>query len=368
MPALNIWDLLMIIGIAQGMVMAFVLWFKKELSISARFLGVIFFVFAFGSFGVFLSQLDLEETSRLYVWAFRYVPFYLYMSIGPSLLFMVQSIVDRNFSFDRKKQSHYLAIIYNLVPTIAWVSAWVRHQLDFPPYDKERFLNFIYGFLTYGDLGYFIHLLIYTLIARNYLQKSASKKDKKLHQIITAFQVFLAVYFPFMVFYLSDYSEVIDAFGYYPVFIPVTILIYWLGFQWFFYLYQSKKPIKMLDIDVEKIGKRLHEEMELGLYLNPELTVKLLAKKLEIPQRSVSQYLNQHLHQSFNDYINGFRVREVKGKLADQAYDHLTIAAIAHDSGFKSIATFQRAFKHLEGVSPVEFKTNQKAVLKSRFE
>ena len=195
MPILSIWDLLMIIGIAQGIIMAFVLWFKQGLSISAKFLGVIFFVFSFGALGVFLSQLEPEPTSAFYHWVSRYVPFYLYMSIGPSLLFMVQSLADRSFSFNNKKKIHYLAVSYNLIPTLAWISAWLRYQLNLPQYDREQFINFIYKFLTYGDLGYFIHLLTYTFIARSYLKKRYTSKNEKLHQIITAFQVFFGCIF-----------------------------------------------------------------------------------------------------------------------------------------------------------------------------
>lgn len=361
MPILNIWDLLMVIGIAQGMIMAFVLWFKKGLYLSARFLGTIFFVLAFGSLGVYLSQIDPEPTSAFYNWVSRYVPFYLYMLLGPSLLFMIQSKADMNFSFNRKKKVHYLAVLYNLIPTATWISAWLLYKLDLPQYDKEQFFHFLYGFLTYGDIGYFVHLSIYTLLARKYLNKKSSDKDKKLHQIITAFQAFLVVYLPFMLSYLYNYAEIIKVFGYYPVFIPITILIYWLGFQWFFYLYQSKQSVKKLDIDIEKINIVLDAEMAAGLYLDPDLTVRTAAKKLGIPQRVLSQYVNQHLQKSFNDYVNNYRVDEVKRKLTDQNYEHLTIAAIAHDSGFKSIATFQRAFKKLVGVSPLAYKNQLKS-------
>ncbi|MEO1255209.1 MAG: helix-turn-helix domain-containing protein [Bacteroidota bacterium] len=111
---------------------------------------------------------------------------------------------------------------------------------------------------------------------------------------------------------------------------------------------------------MESISETLTNAMNDGLYFDPNLTVKIAAKKLGIPQRVLSQHVNQDLHKSFNDYVNSYRVDEVKRKLTDQKYEHLTIASIAYDSGFRSIATFQRAFRRMEGLSPVEYKNKSK--------
>ncbi len=361
MPFLNIWDLLMVIGIAQGMIMAFVFWFRRNTHISTKFLGVIFFTLAFSTLGTLISEKPPDPVTSFHIWLMRYVPFWPFMLVGPSLLFLIQSQVERGFKFDIKKKTHYLAAIYHLIPTIAWISAWIRYKLDWVQYDKPKFLEFIDVFYTQGDIAYWLHLLIYTFLTRNYLRRNRAKKADKLYRLITAFQLFLIAWFPFLVLYVSPFDEVLDPLSYYPVFIPVTILTYWLGFQWFFHLDRNRGSSKLIDVDMESISERLTKAMNDGLYLDPDLTVKTAAKKLGIPQRVLSQYVNQHLHKSFNDYVNSYRVDEVKRKLTDQSYEHLTIAAIAHDSGFKSIATFQRAFKNIVGASPLAYKNQLKS-------
>lgn len=360
MPFFNIWDLLMIIGIAQGMIMAFVFWFRKNAHISAKFLGVILFTLSFSILGTLISEKEPEPMTSFYLWLMRYVPFWPFLLIGPSLLFMIQSQVDRTFTFNNRKKMHFLGALYHLVPTIAWVSAWLRYKLNLVQYDKPKFLEFIYVFYTQGDMVYWVHLLIYLFLSSSYLRKNPVKNGDKFYQIITAFKLFLIAWFPFLVLYVSSFNEVLDPLSYYPVCIPLTILIYWLGFQWFFHLDRNKRSFKTTDLDADKISEVLSKGMDAGLYLDQELSIKTAAKELDIPQRALSQYVNQYLHKSFNDYINSFRVEEVKRKLIDSSFDHLTIAAIAHDSGFKSIATFQRAFKNQERMSPVEFKNANK--------
>lgn len=359
MPTLNIWDLLMVIGVAQGMIMAAVLWFRKGMPSSAKFLAAIFFTLAWASLGTLISENEPEPVTRVYIMVMRYVPFYLIMLIGPSLLFLVQSQIDGTFQFDKQKKRHYWAILFNLIPSIGWMISWSAWKLDVVIFSNDSFAHFINGFYTYGDIFYWLHMLAYTFMARKHLLEH-QPANRKLHEVITAFQLFLVVWFPFLVLYVSSYSDILEPFSYYPVFIPVTMLTYWLGFQWFFHLYRNKTPAKPLDIDRESIDKLVSEAMDQKIYLDVDLTVKSAARKIGIPQRVLSQYLNQILQQTFNDYINGYRVREVKRKLADEHYDHLTIAAIAHDSGFKSLATFQRAFQQAEGMKPNEYKLQLK--------
>jgi AraC-like DNA-binding protein len=65
--------------------------------------------------------------------------------------------------------------------------------------------------------------------------------------------------------------------------------------------------------------------------------------------------LNNHLNKSFNEFVNEYRIEEVKKRLVEKGNEHLTISGIALDCGFNSQATFQRAFKHVTGVSPKEY-------------
>ncbi len=91
-------------------------------------------------------------------------------------------------------------------------------------------------------------------------------------------------------------------------------------------------------------------------WLEPDLNLKQLAEALQCQPHHLSQVINQHFGRNFYDYINSFRVEEVKARLFNAKYSHLTLLAIAFDCGFNSKASFNHVFKKFTGVSPSEYK------------
>lgn len=90
-------------------------------------------------------------------------------------------------------------------------------------------------------------------------------------------------------------------------------------------------------------------------YLDPELSLPLLAEQLEMKPHQISQILNSELGESFYEFLNEFRFEEVKLRLQQSKYKHLTIQAIAMDSGFNNKNTFNKVFKKRTGITPSQF-------------
>jgi len=84
-----------------------------------------------------------------------------------------------------------------------------------------------------------------------------------------------------------------------------------------------------------------------------------VVKETNISQKIISSVLNQHLHKSFNEYINTYRVEAFKTRLLQGNTSNLTITGIAFECGFNSQATFQRVFKSITKQSPSEFRKAQ---------
>jgi ABC-type antimicrobial peptide transport system permease subunit/AraC-like DNA-binding protein len=95
-------------------------------------------------------------------------------------------------------------------------------------------------------------------------------------------------------------------------------------------------------------------------YQDPELSLASLAEKLAIHPHELSRIINTVLKKNFNEFINEYRVGEVARKMQDPSYDHLTLWAIAFDSGFNSKATFNRTFRQMTGKNPAEYKSDRK--------
>ena len=92
------------------------------------------------------------------------------------------------------------------------------------------------------------------------------------------------------------------------------------------------------------------------VYLNSEIRIQDLANHLKIPVHTLSHLINASLNQNFYDFINTYRINEVKMRLQDEKYSHYTIVAIAFDCGFNSKATFNRLFKQYTGLTPTQYK------------
>ena len=87
-----------------------------------------------------------------------------------------------------------------------------------------------------------------------------------------------------------------------------------------------------------------------------ELTIYDLSNQLQIPRHFLSEVINEHLGKNFYNLVNDYRVEEVKGRLEDPRFKHLTILAIAYDSGFNAKSSFNTIFKEKTGMTPSEYQ------------
>lgn len=90
-------------------------------------------------------------------------------------------------------------------------------------------------------------------------------------------------------------------------------------------------------------------------YLNGELSAGELAQQLNISVNHLSQILNTIQRQNFFDFVNGYRIREVIEKMKDPKNHHLTLLAIALDSGFNSKTSFNTVFKKVTNQTPSQY-------------
>lgn len=94
------------------------------------------------------------------------------------------------------------------------------------------------------------------------------------------------------------------------------------------------------------------------IYLEPGLTFADFVRRMGAPERTVRQLINHRLgHDHFRAFLSGLRVAEARRLLADPARADDKLIAIALDSGFASLASFNRAFQAVEGRPPSAFRT-----------
>ena len=111
--------------------------------------------------------------------------------------------------------------------------------------------------------------------------------------------------------------------------------------------------------DTSRIAKKVEAAMETDkLYLDPNLSLRTLAKHVAVPPNYVSQTLNGHIGETFFDYINRWRIEYAKPLLADSDE---TVLNITYDAGFNSRSSFYKAFKKETGQTPTAYRTSARA-------
>jgi len=94
-------------------------------------------------------------------------------------------------------------------------------------------------------------------------------------------------------------------------------------------------------------------------FLQPQVTLQDLAALLDVQPYELSQVLNDQCKQTFFEFVNGYRVAEVKLAMQDPSRNHLSLLGLALDSGFSSKTSFNRVFKKHEGITPSEYVKNK---------
>ncbi len=89
-------------------------------------------------------------------------------------------------------------------------------------------------------------------------------------------------------------------------------------------------------------------------YLDSELRIVHLAKKLNLSRHHMSQVINQQFDLSFFDFINKYRVDNAKKMISKD--NNLSMTEILYSSGFNNRVSFYKAFKKFTQMTPSEYK------------
>lgn len=92
------------------------------------------------------------------------------------------------------------------------------------------------------------------------------------------------------------------------------------------------------------------------LYLNPQLTLRMLSAELETNIKYLSQVINLHSGTNFLGFVNSYRLEEFKRRILAGDSKHTTLFGIAQRCGFKNKSTFFKVFRDQKGMTPKAFQ------------
>lgn len=93
------------------------------------------------------------------------------------------------------------------------------------------------------------------------------------------------------------------------------------------------------------------------LFLDSDLTISKLAKKLSVQPHTLSELINSTTHSNFKSFINSFRVKYAKHILLK--YPQKKILDVAYGSGFNSKSVFYNNFTKMVGMTPTQFRKEE---------
>ena len=93
------------------------------------------------------------------------------------------------------------------------------------------------------------------------------------------------------------------------------------------------------------------------LYRQDGLTISQLAKQLSTQEHVLRALINKELgYRNFNDFLNHYRIAEITTKIKSDPESNLPILTLALESGFRSLSSFNKAFKQTHQLTPTEYK------------
>ncbi|CAN5636502.1 AraC family transcriptional regulator [soil metagenome] len=374
METSEFFNTIILLGALQGFIVSVLLLLSKKKSQQNRLLAALIFLMALASFNLYGYYKNWFE-SDLLRFIVNFIPLVVVMAFGPLIWLYVQSALDPSFKLSKQHRKYFYPVIIDLIPAFTVIIFMIGLLTGLFKNNPVPWANFIDSYNVYADIPRWCSVTYYVWCSYKYFLtcKSAARGSlnrqidnyKWLQQFINVFLGFQVLWFAYLIPYIIPrYSDkILDTLGWYPIYIPLAVMIYWLGIKGYMAQQQetSSKPVPAssaltAEVIVQTILALTKAMEEDALFLNTELNLSILAQHIGITQKTISAVLNQHLQKSFNEFINNYRVEAFKEKIVQPEMEHLTIAGIAAECGFNSQATFQRTFKQVTGKSPSEFR------------
>lgn len=153
----------------------------------------------------------------------------------------------------------------------------------------------------------------------------------------------------------------------------IAVFIYWLVYKGLYRFKLSNEQYEIRELLKRNLSDDKIREIERGgisphfgrllqllekekIYRNPDLSRDLVAEQLNISSGYLSQIISTSAKSNFPDFINSFRVKEVKEMMADPEFEKYNLLSIGLEAGFRSKTTFYSTFKKETGLTPAEYK------------
>ena len=365
--------LVLLIGSALSLVMAFFLWFNSAGLFQNKILGTMNF---FWFFVVFVFAMQSKDFYIKFPHLSRIV------SLIPLTLFPLLYIYIKSYLSGEKWKVTNFSI--HFLPALAYFIAISPYYFHSAEIKREMIASgevpaFIFVVGKVFDVIIILQGIFYTTASMkliNHFHTMMARRLTRAQRYILDWLKFFVITYVFLwaigtvgaILEMMNISVPFDLFRIF--YLGLTILTLSIG------VFALRRPdilqkqiqpagpdMKPYPPDEEKSPEEDLKELELILnylekekaYLKNDLSLADISEATGVPKHRISALLNNELGKSFYEIVNDYRTKEAIRLMSEGKHLNFTLTYIAEMAGFNSKATFNRIFKKITNQTPSEY-------------
>jgi len=301
---------------------------------------------------------------------------------GPFLFLYISALIDQKFEFNRKKLLHFIPfILFNLFIVIASFLPELSERIRLDHLESEHGVPLLFNLFLIltvlsGPFYFILSILLFKKLDINIFNNFSSYEDVNLDWLKKLVYTFGAIWTVLMIF--TTVHHVFGMFSWvfctHGLSLSLSVFIILIGYfglkQKEIFIQYHDNSIEYVtepktkyagavlkDVDAEEYVSKIRHFMNTEKpYLDADFALPQLATKIQIHSHLLSRVINEKCGLNFFDFVNQYRVDEVKSKLNNPEFDNLSLLGIAFECGFNSKSAFNRVFKKFTGLTPSEYK------------
>ena len=355
----------------HGLLLALILFFNKRLkSKSNRYLALAILAASIVLSLEIIYYFDIEYRLPIII---QYLPLYIRTMVPVGIFYFVLFLIDPEHKLSSLEKSGFGFISLEIIVELLYIPVNIFSSDETAIEFWEEILVIIGQCIGLAASFLFLWLAMRKVMKyQKYLfNHYSTTNDKSLGWLRSFLWMNIAITIIWLVSYIQGLLGFYDALETTFTFVTIGLgmLLFFIGYylilkyNWFHVVpikeekleeeSQKSKLSSKTDLYYQNLMKLMKEEK---LYTDVELTLQNLSKHLGISPSYLSRIINEKENKNFFEFVNGFRIQEVKEKLVDKEYGHYSILGIAFESGFKSKTTFNTVFKKFTGQTPSSYQ------------
>jgi AraC-like DNA-binding protein len=296
---------------------------------------------------------------------------YLY---GPLIYLYVVFLIHERESFTKYDYLHFIPfLIVQVYGILFFYFETPEYQLGLLDFTKPSpwHIELIGMLIPISGIIYVIFTIISTVRYNRTIKDSYANIENidlswLIYLVIATVVIWIVVLLSYLLGFI--YGDEIQA--NLLIYISISIFLYTFAIKSYKQseiVYHSKKEKErkaykksgLTDSRADEILEEIRNFMEKEKpFLDTKLSLNRFAEMLDISSHNLSEVINTRLGKNFYDFVNSYRVEEVKKLIQKDKESVYSILAHGFEAGFTSKSAYYSAFSKFTGITPAKYRKN----------